>query len=206
MMSDDKDLRSKRELAKHFSVSQTTVNNWLERGMPVASAPDGSFGGRYLFNLDDVLAWRAKMTSEGRPQGGTPLETLPPAFVKHPHWQNGCRFLAEQSVRDYIHHWAYTEDCAQMTLGFLIEAFDGDEQKARSALALVYLGLFHAFTGWLVEDDLNRFLEAHGYQGIDGLWERFTGAEIATNPPCDREAIQLHVPDYLWERPPHDDE
>ncbi|WP_295407938.1 hypothetical protein [uncultured Thiocystis sp.] len=182
-MSDYNKLLSKRDLSKHFGVSQTTVNNWLDRGMPAAKKPDGSFGDHYLFDLPAVAAWRAKMAAAGRIQGGRPTEKLPPALEQNPHWQNGCRFLAEQSVRDFIHHWQHADDAAGMTVGVLVDLCDGDEPRAMAAFSMVYLSLFHAFTGWLVEDDLDAFLVAHGHGGIDGLWCKFTGNVIETHTP-----------------------
>lgn len=193
-MSDSRHLLSKRELADCFDVSLTTINNWLERGMPAAKTPDGSFADAYGFDLEAVVDWRRELAAQGRPQGGRALEEMPRDCWSRPDWDNGLRWLVEQGAWSFVWHWLHRESGLNLVSGLFVNA--GVEPEAvQREIDLVVWSLLDGFTSWVTEDVVNRELIEQG--GIDGLYRTMTGREIRTTPPRDPDVIQFQFPEWL---------
>ena len=199
-MTPDPELMTKRELARLFHVSETTVGNWLTRGCPYRKSPGEEVGDGYGFDLEEVKQWRREQHAAGRPQGGRPLERLPRGSEERPDHENGVRYLMESAVRSYLWHWMTTDDGAKMALGFLVEARGGDAIQAHRDLSVLVLSLFYGFTGWVVADSFAKSLEASG-TSIDALWGSYSGRMVTTTPPVDPDHITLQFPSWLLADP-----
>ena len=195
-MAHQEKLMSKRQLARLFQVSETSVGNWIGRGCPYREKPGSKVGSPYAFDLEEVKAWRLEQERDGRPQGGLKLERLPCGSEDRPDHENGMRYLTEAAVRSYLWHWMVAEDGANLVQGMLLDANGGDQAKANQALTIVVLSVVYAFTGWLAGDDFNRELIAGG-SGIDEVWFDCTGKRVRTTAPTNRDAIRLEFPDWL---------
>lgn len=188
---------TKRELAELFEVSMTAVTNWERRGCPVVGRRTQGQGRANEYDLEAVLAWRRVMAQRGQPQGGRRLEDMPQALWKRPDFQNGLRRLIEEAAWSYVWHWMHSDDGLNLTAGVLMEARGGDKEQARKDLDYVVLSLIQAFTDWIASDRFNRELQTTDDMSLDELWYRFTGRQVTTTPPTDRDRIEMHFPDWL---------
>lgn len=69
---------NKNEIAHHFEVSLTTINNWIRRGMPYMQA--GGKGKSWRFDLAEVEAWQADYCDDScgtsKSDEGNPIDIL----------------------------------------------------------------------------------------------------------------------------------
>jgi hypothetical protein len=182
---------SLREVAKLFRVSYTTAQRWLDRGMPPVGEREAGVGKSWRFDIDAVLAWRRAQTKAGKEVGGRPLESIPRRAWERPDLANGCRWLAEQAVVSMLWHWSQCEDGAPLLYAGLLEAHNGDHDKARAALGITLYSLIGAVESWVTTDALT----ADGLEP-DALWRAWTGQQLTTRPPSTPPAL-VELPPWL---------
>lgn len=198
-MSNNSNLVSKKQLSHYFRVSMTSVNHWLDRGMPSVKQPDGSFGDHYLFDLSEVVDWRRQQAAQGRPQGGRDLENMPEDCWRRPEWDNGLRYLVEQSVWSFCWHFLHHDGGLNLVANLLAEA-RGEPDPRGKDVTLIGYALVDSFTSWLMADKVNAEIAASGTGGgIDGLYQQMTGRKVATSPPRDEDDIRFPIPGWLCE-------
>ena len=183
---------NKGQLAKHFEVSTTTIGNWLNRGMPYESAPEGKGKGGYVFNLGDVLAWRDEIQQA---ECTRPKPNDPQLFHARPDWLNGLRYISEQSVAHFLQYLMYHEAGLNLVMVQLRNA-GLSKSEAYKELQTFLFAMFGVFTDWVTKDELFRQFEDDG-MSADEMWKSHTGQDLTTRPPLDPERVKLDLPDWL---------